>query len=59
MARKKELQTEEHLRAIAERENGRLTQENDRLDHDLSKIKEKRNQNEVSLKLGVEIIDRN
>ncbi len=49
MARKKEMQTEEHLRAIADRENGRLKQENERLDTELSKLKEKRNQNEVSV----------
>jgi hypothetical protein len=48
MARKNELKTEEHLKSIADRENGRLKQENSRLDAELAKLKEKRNQNEVT-----------
>ncbi len=47
-ARKHELETEEHLRAIAERESGRLNQENQRLAQQLEKLKEKRNIHEVS-----------
>lgn len=46
-ARKNELSTENHLKSIAERENGRLNQENQRLVQELSKIKEKRNLCEV------------
>ncbi len=46
-ARKHELETEEHLRAIAEREAGRLNQENQRLTQQLEKLKEKRNIHEV------------
>jgi hypothetical protein len=46
-ARNKELQTEDHLRSIAERENGRLNQENIRLEKELIKLKEKRNTQEV------------
>jgi coiled-coil domain-containing protein 39 len=47
-ARKNELQTEDHLRSIAERENGRLMQENQRLLKELAKLEEKRNANEVT-----------
>ena len=48
-ARKHELETEEHLRAIAEREAGRLNQENQRLTQQLEKLKEKRNIHEVNI----------
>ncbi|CAF0859941.1 unnamed protein product [Brachionus calyciflorus] len=50
-ARKNELITESHLKSIAERENGRLNQENQRLAQELAKIKEKRNvcENEIFL----------
>ena len=47
-ARKNELRTEEHLKQIADRENGRLKQENTRLEDDLAKMKEKRNMNEAN-----------
>ena len=46
-ARRNELATENHLKAIAERENGRLYQENERLENQLEKLKEKRNLHEV------------
>lgn len=48
-ARKNELKTEDHLRSIAERENGRLVQENQRLISQLEKLKETRNAHEVKL----------
>lgn len=50
-ARKNELTTEEHLKSIAEREAGRLKQENSRIVGELSKLKEKRNtcENEIFL----------
>lgn len=41
--------TENHLKSIAERENGRLNQENQRLVYELGKIKEKRNLCEVDI----------
>ena len=47
-ARKNELRTEEHLKQIADRENGRLKQENTRLEDDLAMMKEKRNMNEAN-----------
>jgi hypothetical protein len=46
-ARNKELKTEEHLVSIAEREKGRLNQENQRLQKEFAKLKEKRNTHEV------------
>jgi hypothetical protein len=46
-ARNKELKTEEHLVSIAEREKGRLNQENQRLLKEFGKLKEKRNTHEV------------
>ncbi|XP_078482846.1 coiled-coil domain-containing protein 39-like [Ciona intestinalis] len=42
-AHTRELETEEHLNSIAERENGRLSQEMLRLGKDLHKMREKRN----------------
>ena len=48
-ARKKELTTEEHLKAIGEREKGRLDQENQRLYKELDSFKESRNILEVLL----------
>ncbi|CAH1781534.1 unnamed protein product [Owenia fusiformis] len=42
-ARKNEAETEDHMRKIAEREEGRLTQEVKRLERDLEDLKEKRN----------------
>lgn len=45
-ARKNELSTENHLKAIAEREKGRLWQENERLETELDNLKEKRNMHE-------------
>jgi hypothetical protein len=47
IARKNELSTEDHLKSIAEREAGRLKQENKRLEFELQKLKEKRNTCEV------------
>ena len=47
VARKHELETEDHLRSIAERESGRLSQENQRLKDQLAKLKDKRNIHEV------------
>lgn len=47
-ARRNELETENHLKSIADRENGRLNQENERLENQLDKLKEKRNLHEVS-----------
>jgi UDP-glucose:O-linked fucose beta-1,3-glucosyltransferase len=46
-ARKNEHQTEEHLKSIADRENGRLHQENQKLLKQLEELKEKRNLHEV------------
>ncbi len=46
-ARKNELETESHLKMIAERESGRLVQEIQRLKNDYSKMKERRNLHEV------------
>ena len=45
-ARKNELTTENHLNSIAERERGRLEQENMRLAAELDKLNEKRNLHE-------------
>uniref|UniRef100_H2YPA3 Coiled-coil domain-containing protein 39 n=1 Tax=Ciona savignyi TaxID=51511 RepID=H2YPA3_CIOSA len=42
-AHTREVETEEHLNAIAEREDGRLKQEIIRLDKELHKMREKRN----------------
>jgi len=47
-ARKKEVETENHLLQIAEREEGRLQQEIRKLLKDLEEIKEKKNVFEVS-----------
>jgi hypothetical protein len=47
-ARKNELETENHLKSIAERENGRLLQENLQLINQLDKLKEKRNLHEAN-----------
>jgi hypothetical protein len=56
-ARKKELSTEEHLKSIAERENGRLFQENQRLMFELTKLKEKRNMHENEIFLANQQFD--
>ena len=50
-ARKNELKTEQHLKSIADREIGRLSQENRRLEDQLGKLKDKRNghENEIFL----------
>ena len=48
IARKNELTTEDHLKSLAEREAGRLKQENQRLEYELQKLKEKRNTCEVN-----------
>lgn len=48
-ARKKEINTEKHLKSIGERESGRLRQENQRLEYELQKLKDKRNTCEVKL----------
>lgn len=49
-ARKHEHKTEEHFKSVAERENGRLAQENQKLIAQLEKLKDKRNTNEVNSK---------
>lgn len=46
-ARRHEIETEEHMHKIAEREEGRLHQEINRLDRDYDELKEKRNISEV------------
>ena len=48
-ARKHEHKTEEHLKSIAERENGRLIQENQKLVKQIEDLKEKLNSNEVKI----------
>ena len=48
-ARKKEIETEEHLHKIAEREEGRLGQEIKRLQHELDDLKEKKNMYENNI----------
>lgn len=55
-ARKNEHKTEEHLKSIAERENGRLVQENQILMSELEKLKETRNAHEVNLKLIFQLV---
>ena len=47
-ARKKEIQTEEHLKKIAEREEGRLEQEVQRLQREMEELKERKNIYEVN-----------
>ena len=47
-ARKKEIESEDHMRKLAEREEGRLSHEIRRLERDLEDLKEKRNIYEVS-----------
>ena len=54
-ARKKEIETENHLLQIAEREEGRLKQEVRKLEKELEDLKEKKNMFEVC-KLHVTII---
>ena len=49
-ARKGEIETEEHMKKIAEREEGRLRHEIQRLQRELDDLKEKRNVYEVSVK---------
>ena len=56
-ARKNELKTEEHLKQIAEREAGRLSQENHNLEQQLNKLKEKRNMNENEIFLANQQFD--
>ena len=48
-AHMKQVETEEHLHAIADREEGRLKQETDKKNKDLELIREKRNNFEVIL----------
>ena len=48
-AHMKEAETEEHLHAIADREEGRLKQETIRHQNDLEQIREKRNNFEVTI----------
>jgi len=47
-AREKETQSEEHLRALAERETGRLKQEITELENQLKTLNEKKNAQEVT-----------
>ena len=49
-ARKKEIETEEHLLKIVEREKGRLGQEIKRISSEMEDLKEKRNIYEVFVK---------
>ncbi len=46
-ARKKEIETEEHLKKIAEREEGRLKQEVLKLQREIDELKERKNVHEV------------
>ena len=46
-SKRKEIETEEHTKTVAEREYGRIEQENQRLVQELAKLKEKRNIHEV------------
>ena len=46
-ARKNEVDTEEHMHKIAEREEGRLRHEIQKLEKELEELKEKRNIHEV------------
>lgn len=46
-ARKKEIETEQHLKKIAEREEGRLQQEVLRLQKEIDELKERKNVYEV------------
>ena len=46
-ARKKEIETEDHLKKIAEREEGRLEQEIQRLQNEMDELKERKNIYEV------------
>ena len=48
-ARKKEIETEDHLKKIAEREEGRLEQEIQRLQKEMDELKERKNIYEVGL----------
>ena len=47
-ARKKEIETEDHLKKIAEREEGRLEQEIQRLQKEMDELKERKNIYEVA-----------
>ena len=47
-ARKNEIETENHMLQIAQREEGRLQQEIQKLEKDLEEIKEKKNVFEVN-----------
>ena len=47
-ARRKEIETEQHLQKVAEREEGRLKQEILRLEMEYEELKEKKNIYEVS-----------
>ena len=49
-ARKKEIETEDHLKKIAEREEGRLEQEIQRLQKEMDELKERKNIYEVGLR---------
>jgi hypothetical protein len=49
-ARKNEIETEQHLQKVAEREEGRLKQEITRLGKENEELKEKRNIYEVHIK---------
>lgn len=47
-ARKKEIETESHLLTIAEREEGRLKQEIQKLEKEMEELKERKNVFEVN-----------
>ena len=50
-ARKKEIETEQHLKRIAEREEGRLEQEVQKLQKEMDELKERKNIYEVNVSI--------
>lgn len=50
-ARENEIETEQHFKALAERERGRLKSEIKRLEDEIVSLREKKNSQEVRLKI--------